>query len=225
MATDVFIFIGPPGAGKGTLASVCVEEHGWDQLSTGYLCRKHIAEGTEIGKSIDLIIKSGKLISDELVTEMVAEWLLEKQTSAQGIILDGFPRTVKQAEGFEKILQNSLRSINLHIVRLIVADSVVMERLSLRYVCSNKDCQAVYSAAPGSVNAPKEADVCDQCGASLIRRADDNKESILKRLEIYHQHEKALLDFYKSIGREIVEVNVEKPLAMVFQEFKKQVGI
>jgi adenylate kinase len=222
---EIFIFVGPPGSGKGSLASLCAERLGWNNLSTGNLCRKHIAEQTEIGKEIDFAIKSGKLVSDELISKMVEQWFVVEDAGQSVVILDGYPRTVKQAEIFDNLLKSSLENLKLHIVQLLVSDETVLQRLSSRLVCSNKECQAVYSAQAGSLCAPKVDNVCDICASKVVRRVDDDESAIHKRLQIYHQHTNNLLDFYHKMGYDIVKINVEKPLEMVFDDFMKTVGV
>lgn len=217
--------MGPPGAGKGSLAQLCTTINGWEQLSTGNLCRKHIAEKTEIGKKIDFAIKSGTLISDDLVTEMVEKWLSSNIDKISTVILDGYPRTVVQAIGFDNLLKTKFPFLKLRVVRLVASDDIVANRLFSRCVCGNKNCQAVYSSTKDSSVMPKEEGKCDYCGERLIRRADDEKEAIIKRLNIYHQHEKVLLDFYRNAGYKILEFNVEKPLVNIFDEFNQCLNV
>ena len=128
-ATKIFIFIGPPGAGKGSLASLCVKHFDWLQISTGNLCRKHIAEQTKIGKEIDLIIKSGKLINDSLINSMVFEWLNEHVGRASGVIFDGYPRTVAQAEAFDALIDSQLSDVQVKVILFELSDDVVVNRL------------------------------------------------------------------------------------------------
>lgn len=223
--TNVFIFIGPPGAGKGSLSSLCVNQLGWSQLSTGNLCRRHIAEQTEIGKQIDFAIKSGKLVSDSLVTRVVGDWFTENMGQTPAIILDGFPRTLAQAQALNEMFVSQAPSINLTIVRLVLSDDVVIERLCNRFICSNIECQEVYSLAEGSTQKPKDGLKCHRCESDLVRRKDDNIDAVRERLKIYHKHEQDLLNFYKDIKQEIAEFNVEKPLNEVFSEFVKLMGL
>ena len=123
---QLVIFLGPPGSGKGSLSQLCVENFGWKQLSTGYLCRKHIKEQTEIGKQIDFLIKSGKLISDKLIIDMVEQWLQESMRQSSFIILDGFPRNIAQAEAFHEIIDKKLSFFKIEIFKLFVSDEIVV---------------------------------------------------------------------------------------------------
>jgi adenylate kinase len=217
---NLIVFLGPPGAGKGSLSQLCVEAFGWVQLSTGFLCRKHISEQTELGKSIDFSIKSGKLIDDSLIVEMVEKWLTENAHRYTGFILDGFPRTVEQAESLQNIIRTKMKFCDLKVIKLSVADDVVTQRLHSRFVCENKDCQRVYSLQEKSVLVGEKRS-CDLCSSPLIRRSDDTDETVKTRLKTYRSYENLLIDFYSGKGQTITELNVEKPLMDVFEEFKQ----
>ena len=223
-AAKVFIFIGPPGAGKGSLASLCVRRFGWLQISTGNLCRKHIAEQTKIGKEIDLIIKSGKLINDDLINDMVFEWFKENVQKASGIIFDGYPRTVAQAQAFENMLNTAFSQVRERVVLFDLSDDVVVDRLCSRYVCQNRECQAVYSLSPQSNLAPMATTVCDLCSGPLGRRDDDAEIAVRKRLDIYHRHEQQLIDFYHNNGTEIIRLDASKQLREVFESFVQNIS-
>lgn len=221
---EVYLFMGPPGSGKGSLSKLCVKQFGWDQLSTGNLCREHISRQTEIGKQIDFAIKSGKLISDSLVTEMVDNWLSEILESTRGIILDGFPRTVAQAEAFNDLLVNKFNYVNLKIIKLTVPNDEIVARLAGRYICTNNKCQAVYSLLSGSSLKPKNELACDDCSQKLVRRSDDEEESVRERLKIYYSHERDLLDFYVKKMHRITELNGARQLNVIFEDFKRLIG-
>jgi len=221
----VFVFIGAPGSGKGSISSLCVEKFKWKQLSTGELCRKHIKEQTEIGKQIDFSIKSGKLVSDSIIIEMVNEWLGEQLDLGETIILDGYPRTFAQAEALDAFLKERFSKSDLKVVRFILPDEVAIDRLCERYVCKNIDCQAIFSMASGSGLKPKIEMVCDICSSPLKRRSDDTRESVAERLKIFHEHEKKLLDFYNQKEVSIYELNVQNPLGVVFENFKELIGL
>jgi adenylate kinase len=220
----IFIFIGPPGSGKGTLADLCTKRFGWLQISTGNLCRKHIAEQTEIGKEIDLIIKSGKLINDDLITSMVVDWLSENAQEVSGIILDGYPRTVVQARDFDNSLNALYPQAREKVVLFSIPDDVVINRLCRRFVCQNKDCQAIYSTLNDSqALLGQEKLFCKECGFVLGRRPDDEESSIKKRLVIYHKHKQDLIDYYSNQGTEFIEIDASKPLKEVFESFLQNV--
>jgi len=223
--SKIVIFMGPPGSGKGSVARLCVEKLGFKQLSTGNLCRKQIQEQTEIGKRIDFFIKSGKLVPDGIIIEMVGQWLVERFESNENVILDGYPRTVAQAEALDSLLQENFSGIVPAIFELVVPDSVVVDRLCQRYICQDSSCQAAYSMIEGSSLRPKRDMVCDLCSAPLKRRSDDTREAIEQRLKIHHEHEKNLLQFYKDRGQKIFALDAEKPLNEVFEDFKRLIGI
>jgi len=222
---EVYVFIGPPGSGKGTLSNLCVTELGWVQLSTGNLCRKHITEQTEIGKQIDFALKSGKLVSDDLIIQLVNDWFSQVITQVEAVILDGYPRTKHQAEALNRFINDFKGRLQVKVVRFSLDDDIIINRLGSRYTCANKNCQAVYSMVEGSELAPKNPNTCDKCAGSLVRRADDAFDSIKERLAIYHKHENDLLQFYRSLGYSVIDFNVDKNLNMVFDEFKQLANI
>lgn len=224
-SNNVVIFIGAPGSGKGSLSRFVIEKFGWEQLSTGNLCRKNIDEQTEIGKQMDFFIKSGKLVPDSIIIEMVNQWLTEQLLSGKNVILDGYPRTVAQAEALDKFLDEKFVDTSVRVVKFDVSDDIVIERLCERYVCQNGDCQAVYSMATGSSLRPKKDMICDICSSPLKRRSDDTKEAIAHRLEVYHEHKNKLLDYYRNKAQHIDKIDVKRPLNEIFEDFKQLVGL
>lgn len=224
-ASEIFIFIGPPGAGKGSLSSLCTRRFGWQQLSTGNLCRQHIADQTEIGKQIDFAIKSGKLISDSLIIDMVGDWIVQNAQNGQVVILDGFPRTIAQAQALDELLEKAIfSSVQLRIVQLALTDEVVIARLSSRLICQNKICQAVYSETDTEL-APRQSMTCNECEQQLVRRKDDEFDAIKERLIIYHRHAHDLLNYYRSTGRTIEQLAVERPMHEIFGTFAQLAGL
>lgn len=222
---DVILFVGPPGAGKGSISQRCCKELGWVHLSTGNLCRKHISEQTDIGKEIDFAIKSGKLVSDKLIVDMIVDWFDSQKGKFHRVILDGSPRTVAQAKALVELGNQALQEVKFWVIRLVVPDEIVIERLSSRFICRDNDCQTVYSTVPGSQLAPKEGMVCDLCDTSLVRRKDDEPVAIEERLKTYYKHEQALLDFYRIQGQVIHELEVNAPLDEVFEDFRRIIGV
>lgn len=216
---QVFVFLGAPGAGKGALSRLCVEKLGWKELSTGNECRKHRSEGTKIGQEIDFAIKSGTLVSDDVVIDMVSQWIKKNISSTMAVILDGFPRTIAQAQGLIDVLKSEDKDdLRLHVVQLILDDEKIIKRLSSRVMCTNKSCQAVYSTLSENLK-PKKVDVCDVCGNVLMRRDDDNPETIRERLRTYHYHAQALLDFYKKEKYVVDQLDVDQLPEQVFENF------
>lgn len=221
----IIIFIGAPGSGKGSLAQLCVQNLGWLQLSTGFLCRKHIAEQTELGKQIDFCIKSGKLISDDLVLAMVEEWMIASGGDNSHIILDGFPRTISQAQAFSDFLTHKMPLSKIQIVKLVVSDDTVVDRLALRFICKNKDCQMIYSMAENKEMFSSKVKSCQVCSSDLVRRPDDEREVVRERLKVYRSYEQSLLDFFVNSGKDLVSIDVEMPLIKVFENLKLMIGV
>lgn len=220
---NIYVFLGPPGVGKGSLSRLCVDTLGWVQLSTGNLCRSHIAKQTDIGKKIDFTIKSGKLIPDSLITDMVKQWFTDNCSLNSTVILDGYPRTVAQAIAIRDMFENNLSTYKLNVVKLVIPEEVVITRLSSRLICGNNECQAVYSAVTQSL-VPRNLNSCDKCSSVLIRRQDDEEKYIRERLSIYNQHEGDLLKYYSQLGQRVLSLNVEKQLEDVFAEFKRLIS-
>lgn len=225
MRRNIYLFLGPPGAGKGSLASLCVRNFGWVQCSTGNLCRQHITDNTDIGRQIAFSIKSGKLIEDDLIVKMVTAWLAEQVEDNRSVILDGFPRTTVQAHVLDELLKSpALASSKLVVVQIKLSDEVVVQRLTKRIVCANRDCQAVY-AHNDAFLAPKQDGICDQCSCELIRRSDDAENSVIERLKMYRLYAQDLLGYYYNRGAAVMELGADEPLEQVFRVFKKLIGI
>jgi adenylate kinase len=180
------VFLGPPGAGKGTQAVRVCERLGVPQISTGDILRRAMREGTKTGLEAKAYVDAGQLVPDAVVIAIVAERLAEPDC-AGGYILDGFPRTVPQAEALEKFA--SLDAV----INIDIADAHLVERLSGRRVCRN--CGATYH-----VRTLGDRTACEQCAGELIHRDDDKPETVLSRLEVYHRQTQPLVDFYAGRG-------------------------
>lgn len=213
---SILMFLGAPGSGKGTISEQCVKTLGFATVSTGNLLRDSIARGEELGKKADVFIKKGLLVPDEIVAGMVEKWLADH--SFKTLLLDGFPRTAKQAEMLLDILKKNFAGISLRVVRLTISDDSVVSRLSDRLVCSNKACQVPYSK---KLMADPTSLVCTSCGGKLVQREDDKEEVIRQRLQTYHENEQGLISVYKAAGIRMDDLSVEnKTVDQVFADFK-----
>lgn len=193
----IFTFFGPPGCGKGTLASKLVDRLGFAVLSTGNLCRSHIAKSTEFGKMLNEFLKQGTLVPDSLIIDMVIDWLKPKIEQNIPIILDGFPRTQGQAEAFLKYFKENMSDHQYRVILITLPDDEIVKRISLRVICENKACQKPFALSQGDVT------VCDVCGAPLSKRDDDREEVVRERLNGYMLYKGPLLDFYQSSGQNV----------------------
>jgi adenylate kinase len=189
------IMIGPQGSGKGTQADLLGSKIGAIKLSTGDLFRAHIAQETELGRKVKEILASGNLVSDDITLAMVDGRLDEIAADGiRGVIFDGFPRTAAQAEGLDDLLAKRDEKID-RVIELAVPEDVLIARMSGRRVCSS--CGASYNLA---FQSTREEGICDHCGGALVQRDDDKPESIRKRLELYNDLTKPLLNFYGNRG-------------------------
>jgi adenylate kinase len=221
----LIVFVGPPGAGKGTLSQFFVERLNCNQLSTGNLLRRHIQEGTDLGKSIDLVLKSGKLISDDHVIAMVVDWLDNHTRDGRPVILDGFPRTKPQAKALDEALQELTAALfEVTVVLMELSDEEAARRILTRLVCSQSVCQAVYSMADFKESS-QGMPLCLKCGELLVRRADDVPEALVSRFSIYRQHEKEIMEYYRSSQAPIVTITMEKDPETLFFEVQKRLAL
>jgi adenylate kinase len=189
------ILLGPPGAGKGTQAEAITAKRGLVQLSTGDMLRQAVRAGTPIGQEAGTIMEAGGLVPDDIVIKIVAERTAASDCD-KGFILDGFPRTLKQAAALDALLASQGRQIDM-VIELKVNDAVLIDRISGRYVCAN--CGAGYHDTNCT---PKVAGVCDRCGAkSFVRRADDNAETVRNRLLAYYRETAPLIGYYFAKGK------------------------
>ena len=203
-----FIFLGPPGAGKGTLAAQVAEEYKIPQISTGDIFRENIKNQTELGKKGKAIMDAGGLVGDDVVLEIVED-RLKKDDCKNGFILDGFPRTIPQAEAFEKL------GIDVKVVNFEVNNDLIIARLSNRRVC--KSCKANFNV---KFMPPKVEGVCDKCGGELFTREDDKLESITHRLEVYRKETEPLIDFYRKLNK-MTDIDSARESKEVLGDFRK----
>ena len=190
------IMLGAQGTGKGTVAGFISQEMGWPQISTGDIFRKNISEKTELGVIADSYISKGNLVPDEITVPMVKDRLAQEDAK-NGAILDGFPRTIAQAEKLDEMLAEIGRKVDL-VINLTTPREEIIERMITRRVCTNPDCKTTYNT---KLHPPKVEGICDKCGATLKQRDDDkDPEAINRRLEIYEEKTSPLVEFYKQKG-------------------------
>ena len=187
------IFLGPPGAGKGTQAKLIMKEFHIRQLSTGDLLRENRRQNTPLGQQAQTFMDAGDLVPDEVILGMVQEEL-KKPELDNGYILDGFPRTCPQADGLDALLKNLDQKLD-HVLLLEVPEDELIRRLTARRSCSK--CGHIYNLV---FNPPKEEGICDHDGAELIHRSDDTEETVLNRLKVYEEQTKPLVDHYEPLG-------------------------
>jgi adenylate kinase len=188
------ILLGPPGAGKGTQAQRLVHKHGIPQLSTGDMLRAAVRAETEVGKRAKAVMDAGRLVSDEIVNEIVSE-RIDAADCANGFILDGYPRTLAQADALEAMLKRKGQPLDV-VIELKVDDDVLVDRIAGRYTCAR--CGTGYH---DTNHPPKVAGVCDRCGShEFKRRADDNAETLRTRLQAYYKDTSPLLGYYHAKG-------------------------
>ena len=189
----IIIMLGAPGTGKGTAAKVLTKGLNIPTVSSGDIFRKAIADGTELGKEVEGYISNGKLVPDELTIKVI-EARLKEPDLANGVILDGFPRTTEQAERLDKFLNQEGKKIDL-VVNLETPVEELIERVVNRRKCPN--CKADFNM---KLNPPKTGEICDFCGTPLERRADDNEETMRARLDTYEKQTAPIVDFYQKQG-------------------------
>jgi len=206
------IFIGPPGSGKGTQAKRLANRFAIPHISTGDILREAVADGTELGREAAPIMTAGALVPDDLMIGIIND-RLAKSDAAKGFILDGFPRTLVQAEKLDGIVGNGKEP--LRVLQLLVPDDAIVRRITLRRTCAQ--CGAIYHLEN---NPPANDSVCDRCGAEVIARPDDTEEAVRKRLDAFHKQTIPVAAYYKtkSILREVDGLG---PVDVVFERIEK----
>lgn len=210
------VLMGLPGAGKGTQAEKIVQEYGIPHISTGDMFRAAMKEGTALGLQAKAYMDRGDLVPDEVTIGIVRE-RLSKDDCQKGFLLDGFPRTVAQAEALETMLAGLGRSID-YVINIEVDKGILMERLTGRRIC--KECGATYHLV---FNPPAKPGVCDKCGGELYQRADDNEETVANRLEVNMKQTQPLLDFYRTKGY-LRNINGQQEIEQVFADICELLG-
>ncbi len=192
----IIIMLGAQGTGKGTVAGILSENVKIPQISTGDIFRKNISDKTLLGIEADKYISKGNLVPDDITVPMVED-RLTWEDAKNGAILDGFPRTIEQAEKLDEMLAKSGKKVDL-VVNLVTPRDEIIDRMLTRRVCTNQECKATYNI---KLNPPKVEGICDKCGSELKQRADDSDpEAIKKRLEIYEEKTSPLVEYYKNKG-------------------------
>ena len=203
------IMLGAQGTGKGTVAGLISEQTGLPQISTGDIFRINISEKTPLGVEADKYISKGNLVPDDITVPMVED-RLTWDDAKNGVILDGFPRTIEQAEKLDKILAKKGEKIDL-VINLVTPKEEIIDRMLTRRVCTNQDCKATYNI---KLHPPVKEGICDKCGSPLKQRADDSDpEAIKRRLEIYEEKTSPLVEYYKEKGvlrTETVSISINR---------------
>lgn len=213
----VVILLGPPGVGKGTQAVRLADSVGWQHVSTGDLLRSARREGTQLGKNAQAYMDAGELVPDSLILDLVRDHLKGIPAEA-GILFDGFPRTIAQAEGLEGVLQDAGRRVD-RVVVFEASDAELVRRLSGRRSCP--DCGAVYNV---HFTPPARDGICDRCGGALVHRADDAAETVQNRLKVYSAQTAPLIAWYGSSPATVVPVSAEAAVDAVQRAFRQAVG-
>ncbi len=186
------IMLGAPGTGKGTIGKEICKKFNLAHLATGDIFREEIKKQTELGKTADMYISKGQLVPDEITISMVES----KLDNLHDVVLDGYPRTINQAKALKEYLASKGESVTA-VVNLDVPDEDLVIRTSSRVICSNKECGASFNT---KFMPPKEEGICDKCGSPLIKRKDDEPDTIRQRLEVYHKNTEQLIKYYVDEG-------------------------
>ncbi len=216
----IIILLGPPGAGKGTIAGEIKKEKDIPIISTGDILRKAIKNGSDLGKEAQSYVNSGKLVPDYLIMKIIEERIKEKDCK-KGFMFDGFPRTIQQAVDLELLFKRLKHNID-QVFYFETSKNTIIERLSDRRVCTK--CGAIYNL---NYNPPKIKDKCDKCGGELIQRDDDKEETILKRLEVFNDETLPLVDYYQKQNI-LTKINADQDLDDRFKEVEarlKELGL
>ena len=204
------LLMGPPGAGKGTQAERMIEEYKIPHISTGDMFRYAVKKGTELGKEASRYMQAGQLVPDVVTIGIVRDGLAKPECK-EGFILDGFPRTLDQAEALDGILSDLTIKLTA-VVDIFVADSEIIERVTGRRIC--RSCGATYHI---KFNQTKVDGICDKCGGILYQRDDDKEETVKKRLQVYHEQTKPLIEYYQKQGI-YLPIPGDRPIGEVFQD-------
>ena len=212
------ILLGAPGAGKGTVAKLLTALDGSVQISTGDILRGAVQAGTELGKEADAFMKRGDLVPDSLIMGIMGKRLQEPDCQ-KGFLLDGFPRTIPQAEELKDLLVKLDITLDM-AVNIDVPRDVILDRLCTRRTCENSECQEIYNVKS---NPPKQEGICDKCGSAAIQREDETEEAISHRLQTYNDKTAPLIGFYEKEG--LLKTVAGTSSDVVLQELKTSLGL
>lgn len=210
------VIMGPPGAGKGTQASMIVERYSIPHISTGDIFRKNLKEGTPLGLKAKEYMDKGLLVPDEVVVAIVKDRLMQEDCK-KGFLLDGFPRTVAQANALDEVLEEMDMGLD-KVINIEVDKDVLVGRAVGRRVCSG--CGATYHV---KFNPPAKPGICDVCGEKVVQRDDDREETVTKRIEVYLEQTLPLIQYYKDKGL-LVNIDGEQEIQRVFEDITKSIG-
>ncbi len=207
------ILLGAPGAGKGTVAKLLTEMDGSVQISTGDILRAAVKEGTALGREAKAYMDRGDLVPDSLVMKMM-EARLQQPDCAKGFILDGFPRTIPQAEALKRLMEELKIQLDF-VVNLEVPTDVILDRLTTRRTCANPDCQEIYNVKS---NPPTADGKCRKCGTKVVQRDDETEAAIMNRLDTYRAKTEPLIGFYRAEG------NLKRFLSLSSRDTVAEIG-
>ena len=205
------VLFGPPGAGKGTQGTLLAEKRQLLKISTGDILRDAVRAGTPLGLEAKKFMNAGELVPDDVILGLVRE-AIEDASAANGFIMDGFPRTIPQAEGVDAMLAEMNKPIHAVII-LDVDDEALVKRLSGRRSCP--ECGAVYNVY---FDAPRTEARCDRCNSELVQRADDQRDTVVRRLEVYRQQTAPIIAYYGNSGRNVVHIDGDRPIDAVQEQ-------
>ena len=208
----IVILLGAPGVGKGTQGSLISKQFAIPQISTGDILRNEVKKSTELGKQAKNFMNKGELVPDDVIVGMM-ESRIKADDCSNGFILDGFPRTVEQADALGRMLDKNKLKLNCSLL-IDVPEDVIIERLTGRRVCPN--CGEVYHL---KYNPPKNDNVCDKCGTELIQRDDDKKETVKNRLDVYNRSTAPLINYYERKGK-LIKINGMGSIDQIFDNVK-----
>ncbi|MFT7555906.1 MAG: adenylate kinase, partial [Planctomycetota bacterium] len=207
------ILLGPPGAGKGTIAKLLMQLDGSVQISTGDILRTAIADGTALGNQVEAAMSAGNLVTDDLIMDIMEE-RLQQDDCKQGYLLDGFPRTIPQAESLNKLLLKLREKLDC-VLELNIPRAIIIDRLSTRRTCSN--CGEIYNIKS---KPPMIEGICDVCGGEIIQRDDETEEAIENRLQVYNDQTAPLVTFYRDLGMLVsVDSSDEEPVLKALKQY------